>query len=275
MDSIQFGFTEPYLFDHAVQAGFTLYLQRYSYNQAQEASLLEGVNLNSYYNALGTQNLLNYVQNGYGATVFVSYPLKRSFARVGLTYGYNISNVKTLTTAAANYFNYIDFQGVGGPNQLSGIRTSTITPSYTYNSINNPINPTGGKELFFSLAFSGSVLGGNVNTIQPTLDAKYFHAGLRKGDVIGMHLSARILMGYGGKSAPPFTRYFMGGENDVRGFWDWTLSPIVYLPSDVAQVAVFNTDGTQRTQKGVPVYYDRTLVPGHVPRRRHQHCWKL
>ena len=152
------------------------------------------------------------------ADVFVSYPLKRSFARVGLTYGYDISNIKTLTTAAQNYFDYIDFEGVGGPNQLSGIRTSTITPSYTYNSINNPINPTGGKSYFSRWHFASSQLGGNVNTIQPTFDAKYFHRGLKKMHVIGMHFSARLLTGYGGKSAPPFTRYFMGGENDVRGF---------------------------------------------------------
>jgi len=249
--SVNFGFTEPYFLDHAVQTGFTLYVQRYDYNQAQEASILSGTNLISYYNSLGTQNLLNYIQNGYGGTVFVSYPLKRSFARLGLTYGYNISNVKTLTTAASNYFTYIDFEGVGGPNQLSGIRTSTVTPSYSYNSINNPINPTGGREVFFSLAYSGSVLGGNVNTIQPTLDVKYFRQGLRKGHVIGMHLSARFLSGYGGKVAPPFSRYFMGGENDVRGFDIWTISPIVFLPSDVATVQVYNNDGTPRTQRGV------------------------
>ncbi len=251
ISSVQFGFTEPYFLDKALTTGFTLYVQRYSYNQAQEASILAGTNLIGYYNALGTQNLLNYIQNGYGGTVFASYPLKRSFARVGLTYGYNISNVKTLTDAATNYFTYIDFEGVGGPNQLSGIRTSTVTPSYTYNSINNPINPTGGRELFFSLAFSGSVLGGNVNTIQPTFDAKYFRPGLKKGHVIGMHLSARLIMGYGGKTAPPFSRYFMGGENDVRGFDIWTISPIVYLPSDVATVNVYNSDGTLRTQHGV------------------------
>lgn len=253
LDSVQFSFTEPFLLDRPLQAGFTLYVQRYDYNQAQEASILAGTNLIGYYNALGTQNLLNYVQNGYGGTVFVSYPLKRSFARVGLTYGYNISNVKTLTTAADNYFTYIDFEGVGGPNQLSGIRTGTVTPSYTYNSINNPINPTGGRELFFSLGFSGSEIGGNVNTIAPTFDAKYFRHGLMKGHVIGMHVSARMIIGYGGKTAPPFSRFFMGGENDVRGFYDWTLSPIVYLPSDVATVQVYNSDGTLRTQKGVPL----------------------
>jgi outer membrane protein insertion porin family len=250
---VRFGFTEPYFLDHAVQTGFTVYIQRYNYNQAQEASILAGTNLISYYNSLGTQNLLNYIQNGYGGTVFVSYPLKRSFARLGLTYGYNISNLKTLTTAASNYFDYIDFEGVGGPNQLTGIRTSTVTPSYTYNSVNNPINPSGGRSIYFALAFSGSELGGNVNTVQPTLDVKYFRPGLKKGHVIGMHLSARLLTGYGGKVAPPFSRYFMGGENDVRGFNIWTISPIVYLPSDVATIVVYNNDGTQRTQKGVPL----------------------
>ena len=66
--------------------------------------------------------------------------------------------------------------------------------------------------------------------------------------MIGMHLSARMIIGYGGKTAPPFSRYFTGGENDVRGFYDWTISPIVYLPSDVASVQVYNADGTLRTQ---------------------------
>ena len=45
MDSVQFGFTEPYFFDHAVQTGFTLYVQRFNYNQAREASILAGTNL--------------------------------------------------------------------------------------------------------------------------------------------------------------------------------------------------------------------------------------
>ena len=35
--AVQFGFTEPYLFDHAVQTGFTLYVQRFDYNQARRS----------------------------------------------------------------------------------------------------------------------------------------------------------------------------------------------------------------------------------------------
>jgi outer membrane protein insertion porin family len=245
---VQFGFTEPYLFDKPIQSGFTLYTTRFDYNQAREASVLSGTNLIPLFNSLGQNNLLNYISNGYGGTVFATYPLKRSFARVGITYGYDISSIRTLTDAAGTYFNYIDFQGVGGPNQLSGIRTSKITPSYTYNSVNHPITPTGGKSFFLSTGVAG--FGGNVNTIEPTLDAKYFRKGFKNGHVIGMHLLARFLTGYGGKVAPPFSRYYMGGENDIRGFDIWGISPIVFLPN-TATVNVLNNDGTPRQQKQV------------------------
>ncbi len=245
---VQFGFTEPYLFDKPIQTGFTLYTQRFNYDQGREASILSGQNLIPLFNSLGQGNLLNYVSNGYGGTVFVSYPLKRSFARLGVTYGYDISSIRTLTDSASQYFNFIDFQGVGGPNQLSGIRTSKIIPSYTYNSVNHPITPTGGKSIFFSMAYAG--VGGNVNTIEPTLDAKYFRSGFKKGHVIGMHVLARFLTGYGGKVAPPFSRYYTGGENDIRGFDIWGISPIAFLPSS-ATINVLNADGSQRVQKQI------------------------
>ncbi|MGI8746232.1 MAG: outer membrane protein assembly factor BamA [Bryobacteraceae bacterium] len=258
--SVQFGFTEPYLFDKPIQTGFTLYTQRFSYDQGREASILSGQNLIPLYNSLGQNNLLNYVSNGYGGTVFLSYPLKRNFARFAVSYGYDISNITTLTTASSQYFNFLDFQGVGGPNSLSGIRTSKITPSYTYNTVNHPITPTAGKSLFLSAGFAGA--GGNVNTIEPTLDAKYFRSGFKKGHVIGMHMLGRFLTGYGGKVAPPFNRYYTGGENDIRGFDIWGISPIAFIPSQ-ASVNVLNPDGSPRQQKsivnGVPTFSNVTM----------------
>jgi len=246
-----FGFTEPYLFDKPIQTGFTIYTTRFNYDQAREASILSGQNLIPLYNQLGTNNLLNYVSTGYGFTAFASYPMKKfSFARAGISYGYDISNIHTLTNASDQYFNYIDFQGIGGPNQLSGIRTSKITPSYNYNTVNHPITPTGGKSLFVSTSFAGSVLGGNVNMLAPTIDAKYFRAGFHKGHVIGMHFMGQTITGYSGKVVPPFSRFYMGGENDIRGFDIWGISPIGFIPSD-ATVPVLNNDGTQRTQKTI------------------------
>src|SRR5208283_2381394 len=89
--NVSLGFTEPYLFDHPIQAGFLVYLNRFDFNQGREASILAGQNLIPLYNQLGTQNLLNYVQNSHGFNVSLSYQLHHSFWRTGVTYGYDIS----------------------------------------------------------------------------------------------------------------------------------------------------------------------------------------
>jgi outer membrane protein insertion porin family len=246
--SVSFGFTEPYFLDKQIQAGFTVFTQRFNYDQGRETSLFTGRNLIDSFNQLGTQNLLNYVSNGYGFTVFASSLLRRSFARITTTYSYSVSNVSTLTNAARNYFEFINFQGLSGPNQLEGIKSSSITPSYSYNTIDHPITPSRGKSLFASVQFAGSFLGGNVNEIAPTMEFKYFRAGLKKGHVIGTRIMGRYITGYGGKTAPPFNRIYMGGENDIRGFDIWTVSPFAWLPTQTT-VPVLNADGSARTQR--------------------------
>jgi outer membrane protein insertion porin family len=276
LSSVSFGFTEPYLFDKPIQAGFNVFYQRYSYNQGQQESVLAGQNLIGYFNQIGSIgcptgqtgcNLLNYVMDGRGFTVFSSYQLRRSFARIGLTYGFSENSIKPLTSSAESYFEYLDFESVGGPNSLkpncqysvtlstpqacnslNGITTSTITPTFAYNTVNHPIIPTKGLRINFGFGFSGSVLGGNVNTLTPNFDIAYFRRGIWKSNVMGFHLNTRFITGYGGKVAPPYSRFYMGGETDVRGFDILSISPIAFIPTDT-QVAVLNSDGTQRVQK--------------------------
>jgi outer membrane protein insertion porin family len=218
-DNVSIGFTQPYVFDKPLQAGISLYLRRFDYNQGRQISLLEGVNVTGLYNALGSANVLNYIQDSKGISFSMSYPIKRSFARFGISVGYDISNVKTESQGALTYFTYLSFERANGPNALNGIKTISITPSYTYNSKNSYYNPTAGKSIFFSVQASGSVLGANVNEIHPTFDGQYYHASPRwRKNVLAFHLTAQTLFGYGGKAPPPFARTFMGGENDVRGF---------------------------------------------------------
>ena len=101
-----------------------------------------------------------------------------------------------------------------------------------------------------------------MNQIEPMIDAKYFHKGLSPKHVIGLHFSGRYLTGFGGKTAPPFNRFFMGGENDVRGFDFYTISPIAFVPIE-GTVNVLNADGSPRLQHG---------IPGH-PRRCRPTSW--
>jgi len=256
--SVNLGFTEPYFLDRPIQVGFNVFLTRFDYNQAREESILTGQNLLGFYNSLGANNLLNYVNNTYGFTASASKMLRRSFARVGLTYGFTVNHIKTLSTAATDYFTYINFEGVNGPNSLTGIHTSFVTPSYSYNTVSNPINPTSGKSIYIAAQFAGSFLGGNVNTIRPSFDFKYFHPNpLHRNHILAAHFMTSILSGYGGKNAPPFSRTYIGGEQDIRGFDIWGITPIAFIASQTT-VQVFNNDGTQRQQKvlvnGVPTF---------------------
>src|ERR1019366_9344104 len=52
------------------------------------------------------------------------------------------------------------------------------------------------------------------------------------------------------KYVPPFSRTFMGGEQDIRGFEIWGITPIGFIPSS-GSVNVLNDDGSARTQKVV------------------------
>ena len=47
--------------------------------------------------------------------------------------------------ASTLLFEQLQFRAIAGPSALNGIISSTITPSITYNTIDNPINATKGK----------------------------------------------------------------------------------------------------------------------------------
>ncbi|MBI1790921.1 MAG: outer membrane protein assembly factor BamA [Acidobacteria bacterium] len=260
MRDVSFGFTEPYFLDRPLNLGFVVYMRRFNFDQGREISLLTGRNFIPLFDTLGRDNLLNYVQNSQGFNLSGSYPLRRAFARLGITYGYDRSDIVVKSTASRQYFEFINFQGIGGPNALSGIKTSRITPSYSYNTVNHPINPTGGRSLFISTEFAGSFLGGNVNVVRPVITGSYFRPALKKGHVLAFHGLASHLTGYGGKVAPPFSRSYIGGEQDIRGFDIWGVSPIAFVASE-AKVNILNDDGSARQQKVIDANGVESFAP--------------
>ena len=222
--SILFGFTEPYLFDRPISTGFTITSSRYSFDQSRQASLLLGQRVQ-----IDPSIVQNYNQNTTGATVFVSYPLRRfSFTRVGLTYGYSVTSIKAFSSASTLLFEALQFQSLAGPSALAGIRSSKLVPTLSYNTVNNPINPTQGKSFYYGVTFEG--LGGNVRSISNVLDAKYFRPHYRGRNVIALHFMSAFATGYGGRVVPPYSRMFLGGEQDLRGFDVRAVAPIAFIP---------------------------------------------
>jgi len=224
-----FSFTQPYVHNRPIQLGFTAYVNDFHYDQAKAASILAGQNLDSYFAGLGASNLLNYAQNSHGFTLSASYPKPRSFTRYGLTYRWDNSNLRPFTSAASLLFSSVAYRGISGPSNLNGIQTSELIPSFTINTVDNPTFPEHGKNISLSLGVAG--MGGNVKILQPSALLEYYHP-FGWHNVLAMRFLGAKVSGYGGSEPPTFDRFYVGGEDTIRGFDIMAITPIALIPSE-------------------------------------------
>jgi outer membrane protein insertion porin family len=237
--NLQFGFTEPYLFDRPIQYGFTVYSQRYQFDQAKQASILAGTQLNLS-NAI-LNSLQNFTQSTTGFSTSLGYQLRRSLKRVGISYSLENSSITTQSTASQQYFDSLAFRAISGPDALKGVITSKIIPTFSVSTINSSIRPTGGYSLYAGLEISG--LGGNVRAVRPIVEYKRFMQVSKRGNVLGYRVQGSFITGYSGLVAPPLERFYLGGDTDLRGFDVRAISPVVFLTT-VTSIPLLNPDGT-------------------------------
>ena len=265
--SVLFGYTQPYMFDRPLQFGFTVFGNRYNFNQARQLSIFSGQNLNLPSAVL--QNLQNYSQSSVGFTSSLSYPLHHSFKRVGFTYSLDRSTLLPLSTASKSLFDFIAFRGISGPNAVNGIITSKIFPSFSFNTLDSGISPHHGHQLTVGAEFAG--LGGTVRSIRPIVQYKRFKPVQNRGrNAIGFNVQASYISGFAGLVAPPFQRFYMGGEYDIRGFDIRSVSPVAFLPSSNV-ITLSNPDGSavpknpSNPRQGnwtIPIPVDQIVFPG-------------
>ncbi|HWK31422.1 MAG TPA: outer membrane protein assembly factor BamA, partial [Terriglobales bacterium] len=229
--NVLFGFTEPYLFDRPLQFGFTVYNRRFDYNQAKENEIFLNQRLNFSESVLNT--FQNYSQSSTGFTTSLSYPLRRSFKRVGITYAFDTSTVRTFSTASQQLFEFIAFRNLSGPNSLKGIVTSKLVPNFSFSTVDYPQRPHTGKSLYFAADIAG--IGGNVASIRPVVEFKQFipmknfRHDKEGGHTFGYRLLGSYITGYRGLVANPAERFYTGGDQDLRGFDVRTVSPYAFL----------------------------------------------
>lgn len=265
--NLLFGFTEPYLFDRPIQFGFTVFTRKYSFNQARQQEILTGQPIELPETILDT--LQNFNQSTTGFTVSGSYQLRRSFKRLGLTYSFDTSTVTVFSNASQQLFEQIAFRDISGRNSLEGVVTSKLLPSFSVNRVDSAMRPTSGYSLFAGGQIAG--LGGNVKSLRPLVEYKYFRPFGRKGlNVLATRLQAAFLTGWGGQVAPPFERFYLGGDTDIRGFDIRAVSPMVFLV-DRVQFPLTNPDGRpvlkdptnpRRGTVTVPIPVHRIVFPG-------------
>jgi outer membrane protein insertion porin family len=237
-------FTEPYLLGRPVSAGISVFANNIKFlSDGLSAGFLSNTASGGSSSSRFDSSL--FTRSSVGFTLNLSAPLtllteKRylkyaRFARTGLSYSYSSTKI---TDPEVNRDN-----DPGNDIAISfrqpDIKISTITPSIIYNTLNNPVDPTKGKSLSATLSLSG--LGGDVKLINPSMEVKYFSPIVKrdKPQVLGMRFLAEHVSSFGSSPAtnslafvggvPVFNRFFLGGEDSIRGFNTRSISPVAQV----------------------------------------------
>jgi outer membrane protein insertion porin family len=274
--SFQFSFTEPYIKDRPISAGFSLFAfsQKFfgegtflSQNTAAQQDLLNSV---FNFNDINEQNL--FTRNSYGGSIFVSAPLSEfyrkrrftQFSRIGASYQISLSSVKD-PEVNRNPENTAAFIPVvySQPN----IITSRGTLTFTYDTRDASIDPTRGRELSAAIAVSG--LGGDVRTYEPTLSYTQFFPMRRKRTKHPEVFGFRVIAGTVGSFAttakvkdanslafvdgvPIFERFFLGDEFTIRGYNVRSIGPIAPVDTFITSRNVVLASNASNTPTPVP-----------------------
>jgi outer membrane protein insertion porin family len=180
----------------------------------------------------------------YGAKLSLGTPLTE---QLGVTWNYSIYNQSvTLDPAEGTSSLPIQQAAAAGP-----IWVSSIGPTVTYSTLDDPKNPTSGVRVQTSNEFAG--LGGAAKFAKTTEDVSYYHPII--GDVVGMvRGQGGYVSPYGGAQLPLLDNFF-GGPQLIRGF-----APNGFGPRDV-------TPGTTQDNVGGNIYWTSSAeleapVPG-------------
>jgi outer membrane protein insertion porin family len=268
-----FGFTEPYFMGKQVSLGFNLFTSKtqfigsgFNFSNSLDPTSMSIFGLSS----VDSDTL--FTQKTYGGSISLQAPFgvffKRSdklarFARLGLTY----SLASNLVQDPAVNRDTDRTNDIPVSFNSPRIVTSRITPSFYYNSKNAYLDPTNGQSILLAFNLGGGILGGDVSTFSPSFEYQRFMPVLRrrsdKPHVVAMRFRADHIRTYGSivntdslsfvGGIPIYERFFLGGENDVRGYNFRSIGPVVPYRSFAVTQNVVSVVPNPDDTSGAPI----------------------
>ncbi len=278
--SLQFSFQQPYFRERPISVGFSVFASRYHFFGEGTFLTQNQDVLNNLFNPFGTvvtdeSNL--FTQTTYGANVFATAPLSElffkkrrftQFSRVGLTYQFSATSIRdpevnqSADPAARIPIIY----------RQPNILTSRVTGSFVYDTRQpaaNGIDTVGGRSLSLSFGLAG--LGGDVRTYSPSIQYSHFIPVRNRRSKNPQVLAFRVMAGTIGTWAvtnkvrnanslafiggvPAYERFYLGSENDIRGYESRALGPIASFDTYVTTrnvVVATNAFGSADTNTGL------------------------
>lgn len=279
--SFQVTYQEPYFKNRPISVGVSLFASRYRFfgegtSLTQNQDLINSL-INDPTSQLTTDSSNLFTQSTYGASVFATAPLSElffkkrrftQFSRIGLTYQFSATSIQDPKVNSTGDASRIIPVVYAQPNIL----TSQITGSFVYDTRQpaaNGIDTLNGSQLSVSLAFAG--LGGDVRTYQPNVSYSRFIPIRKKKSKEPEVLAFRIMAGTIGSYAvtnairnansiafvggvPVYSRYYLGSENDIRGYNSRAIGPVAPFDTYVTSrnvVLATNLSGTASTDTGL------------------------
>ena len=195
------------------------------------------------------QYATNQNQTGNGASVLVGRQLTDfSHAQMLLSFEsvtYSDSNVRPADNISAT----------------STTKIGSVTPTYSYDRVDNPFRPTHGRSIYISSQIAGSVLLGSNDFWKPMVNITQYLPAIRRS-FFGLHASFGYIVPYGSGAAPgsgqildipTFERFFIGGD---------MLGPRVFQTRSISPIEFVSRDGMHITQdRNDIVRYKRVTDP--------------
>ena len=196
-----------YLFDRPMQGGFTVFTQKYNYNQARQEAILTGQQVNLP-DPLSATTCRTTPSPARASPARSAIQLHRSFKRVGIPIP---STGPPLSRSAMRRRSCSPTSRSAG--SAARIRWKASSPARSF-----PASPstrstarsrrTAGTSVFLGGEIAG--LGGTVRSVRPIVQYKQFIPMQKGRNTIGFNLQGSFLTGYGGVVAPPFPALLPG-----------------------------------------------------------------
>ena len=197
-------FTEPWVFDYPVSAGFDGFLTKITKDSS---------------------NGYAYDERRLGGDVRLGKSFNDNFSTN--TY-YKLEQIKigNLDSNVAS-----DLRAEEGDNVVSSTGIS-----FTHDYRDNPVNPTVGLLWINSMDVAGGALGGDKNFYRFNTTASYyipFKLNEDRTSVVKIGGRTGVIKAYGNKgNVPIFERYFAGGQETIRGYEERKIGPLDPISQD-------------------------------------------
>jgi outer membrane protein insertion porin family len=99
------------------------------------------------------------------------------------------------------------------------INNSSLRPAFAFDSRDNPFETTRGQRLSLAVEYAGGFLGGDNNFWRPEVAYSIFQpvSNYPTKTLFAINAEAGWIKPFGGHDIPVLERFFLGGENSIRG----------------------------------------------------------